>query len=86
MADDKYKGYRGPVLSALKNFGVYVWSDVEVQTKKGVFSGVILPRSETADDKHLVLKMSNGYNVGVLADNIESIREVGHKEAHYKIP
>ena len=61
MADDKYKGYRGPVLAALKNFGVYVWSDVEVQTKKGIFSGVILPRSETADDKHLVLKMSNGY-------------------------
>ena len=54
--------------------------------RKVFFSGVILPRSETADDKHLVLKMSNGYNVGVLADNIESIREVGHKEAHYKIP
>ncbi|HEQ97769.1 MAG TPA: Glu-tRNA(Gln) amidotransferase subunit GatD [candidate division Zixibacteria bacterium] len=86
MADDKYKGYRGPALSVLKNFNVYVWSDVEVETTKGVFAGVILPRSETADDCHLVLKMSNGYNVGVLAENIQNIREIGHKEAHYKIP
>ncbi len=86
MSDDKFKGYRGPVLSALKNFNVYVWSDVEVTTKTGSFKGVILPRSETADEFHLVLKMSNGYNVGVHADSIESIREVGHKEAHYKIP
>jgi glutamyl-tRNA(Gln) amidotransferase subunit D len=71
MADNKYKGYRGPALSVLKNFNVYVWSDVEVQTTKGVFAGVILPRSETADDRHLVLKMPNGYNIGVRAENIE---------------
>lgn len=86
MADDKYKGYRGPVLSILKNFNVYVWSDVEVKTTKGTFSGVILPRSETADDSHLVLKMISGYNVGVSAENIQDISERGHKEAHYKIP
>jgi len=86
MADDKYKGYRGPALSVLKNFGIYVWSDVEIKTSKGTFSGVILPRSETADDKHLVLKMKNGYNVGIAAENVQSVREMGHKEAHYKIP
>jgi glutamyl-tRNA(Gln) amidotransferase subunit D len=86
MAENQYKGYRGPVLSVLKNFGVYVWSDVEVTTSKGSFNGVILPRSETADDKHLVLKLKSGYNVGIAAENIEGIREVGHKEAHYKIP
>jgi len=86
MADDQYKGYRGPVLSILKNFNVYVWSDVEVKTSKGTFSGVILPRSETADDSHLVLKISSGYNVGVSAENIQDIHERGHKEAHYKIP
>lgn len=86
MADNQYKGYRGPALSVLKNFGVYVWSDVEVTTSKGSFNGVILPRSETADDKHLVLKMQSGYNVGIAAENIQGIREVGHKEAHYKIP
>lgn len=86
MAENKFEGYRGPALTVLKNFNVSVWSDVEIDTKKGKFAGVILPRSETADDKHIVLKMINGYNVGIAAENVESIREVGHKEAHYKIP
>ena len=51
-----------------------------------VFEGVILPRSETLDDEHVVVKMTNGYNVGVHVDRIAGIEEVGYKEAIYKIP
>jgi glutamyl-tRNA(Gln) amidotransferase subunit D len=47
---------------------------------------VILPRSETFDDLHLVLKLRNGYNVGIHVDRVTSIEEVGYKEAVYKIP
>ncbi|MDH7513009.1 MAG: Glu-tRNA(Gln) amidotransferase subunit GatD [Clostridiales bacterium] len=83
---DIYKGYRGEALSLLKAHGVRVWSDVEVQTTHGAFKGIILPRSETADDKHIVLKLRNGYNVGITVATITSIKEIGYKEAHYKIP
>jgi glutamyl-tRNA(Gln) amidotransferase subunit D len=65
---------------------VRVWSDVEVTTDKGTFKGIILPRSETADDQHVVIKMHNGYNIGILASSIREAKEVGYKEAHYKIP
>ncbi|MFH1417039.1 MAG: Glu-tRNA(Gln) amidotransferase subunit GatD, partial [Planctomycetota bacterium] len=70
----------------LDKFGVSVWSDVEVKTGDGGFKGIILPRSETADDKHIVLKLVSGYNVGVAADSITRITEHGRREAHYKIP
>lgn len=70
----------------MKETGARVWGDVEITTTKGKFTGVILPRSETADDKHIVLKMHNGYNVGVGVDSIVSVKELGYKEAHYKIP
>jgi len=86
MADDAFQGYKGPALAKLKELGVKVWCDVEINTTKGQFIGVILPRSETADDKHIVLKMHNGYNVGVGVDSITSVKEIGYKEAHYKIP
>jgi len=86
MSDDAYKGYRPPTLDVLKAHGVKVWSDVEVQTTKGLFCGIILPRSETADEHHLVLKLHNGYNIGLRADTVQEIREIGTKEAHYKIP
>ena len=87
MSDnEKYKGYKGAALSALKNFGVLVWSDVQVKTTRGDFKGIILPRSETADDKHIVLKLRNGYNIGLGVDTIIKMTEIGYKKANYKIP
>ncbi|HEX9934898.1 MAG TPA: Glu-tRNA(Gln) amidotransferase subunit GatD [bacterium] len=83
---DIYKGYRDPALAVLKQNQVQVWSDVEMRTSRGPFKGIVLPRSVTADAKHVVLKLRNGYNVGIAVDTIESIREIGRKEAHYKIP
>jgi glutamyl-tRNA(Gln) amidotransferase subunit D len=84
--NDAFKGYRGPGRAVLERFGVKVWSDVEVTTRQGRFAGIILPRSETADDRHLVLKMATGYNVGIAADAIEQVIERGRREAHYQIP
>lgn len=81
-----YKGYRGEALHALQSFGAQVWSEVEIKTVKGSFVGIILPRSETADPHHIVIKLRSGYNVGVAAKNIQSIEVSGRREAHYKIP
>lgn len=85
-APDTLKGYRGRAREVLHSMHVRVWSDVEVTTGKGVFKGIILPRSETADDRHIVMKLHNGYNIGVAVDGVQQITEVGFKEAHYKIP
>jgi len=83
---DIYKGYRDPALQVLKDNQVQVWSDVELQTGQGGFKGIILPRSETSDAKHIVMKLRNGYNIGINVKTIRSIRETARKEAHYKIP
>lgn len=86
MADNDYKGYRGEALGVLKNYSAMIWSDVEVETEAGTYKGIVLPRSETADDKHIVIKLRSGYNIGIAADRITNIRIGGRKEAHYKIP
>ena len=83
---DSLKGYRGRAREVLKSFHVSVWSEVEAETTRGRFHGIVLPRSETADDRHIVLKLPTGYNVGVKADNVLNLREVGYREAHYQIP
>jgi glutamyl-tRNA(Gln) amidotransferase subunit D len=70
----------------LKGYSAAVWSDVEVESSRGNFKGIILPRSETADNKHIVLKLHNGYNVGLNVSTITAIKILGKKEAHYKIP
>jgi len=83
---EMFKGYRGEALAALKKFGVRVWSDAQIKTTRGDFTGIILPRSENDDDRHIVLKIPNGYNIGIAVSTITDMKEQGYKEAHYKIP
>jgi glutamyl-tRNA(Gln) amidotransferase subunit D len=85
-AKDLYQGYRGPTLDLLKRFDITVWCEVRAQTTRGEFVGLLLPRSETSDDLHLVLKMGIGYNIGIRHDTVESLEKLGYREAHYAIP
>ncbi len=84
--NDSFKGYRGEALDVLKQFDARIWSDVEIKTEQGTYTGIILPRSETADPLHVVLKLRVGYNIGIAAKKIREIKITGRKEAHYKIP
>jgi len=83
---DPLKGYRGRAREVLESFGARVWGEVDVETTRGKFQGIVLPRSELADDRHIVLKLATGYNVGIAAANILNLREVGFQEHTYHIP
>ncbi|HKI95533.1 MAG TPA: Glu-tRNA(Gln) amidotransferase subunit GatD [Gemmatimonadales bacterium] len=86
MSDDRFRGYRGPTRELLERFGVGVWSEVEMATSRGDFAGLILPRSETSDEHHVVLKLSSGYNIGIRYDTVTGMTETGRREAKYQIP
>lgn len=86
MTDKTLQGYRGIGAEVLKKHGASVWSEVEVESAKGRFSGIVLPRSETSDDRHIVLKLSSGYNIGIAAESVTGITIQGRREANYKIP
>lgn len=83
---DPFKGYKGRAVEVLKSFKVRVWSEARITTTRGDFQGIVLPRSENDDDRHIVLKLVTGYNVGIDVDTIQNMVENGYKEAHYKIP
>jgi glutamyl-tRNA(Gln) amidotransferase subunit D len=83
--DDHYRGYRSPCIELMKEYQVTVWSEVKARTTRGDFEGLLLPRSETSDAEHLVLKLASGYNVGLRHDTILSIEKTGYRAAHYKI-
>jgi glutamyl-tRNA(Gln) amidotransferase subunit D len=85
--DEALKGYKGYARQKLAEWGMRVWGDVRAVNDSGsVFEGVILPRSETFDDLHIVIKQKTGYNVGLHVDRVTAIEELGYKKAHYKIP
>ncbi|MBN1984392.1 MAG: Glu-tRNA(Gln) amidotransferase subunit GatD [Chitinivibrionales bacterium] len=86
MVIDLFKGYKGKALEVLKHFNIRVWSEAQIETTRGMFKGIVLPRAENDDDQHIVLKLNTGYNIGINIETIQQMTEYGYKEAHYKIP
>ncbi|MGE0089079.1 MAG: Glu-tRNA(Gln) amidotransferase subunit GatD [Bacteroidales bacterium] len=86
MSEDIFQGYKGKSLEVLKKYNVRVWGQANITTTRGNFKGTVLPRSETDDDKHIVLKIATGYNIGIDIDTIQDMKEIGYQKANYKIP
>ena len=68
MSEDK--GYSGNALDCLKKNNVKVGDSVKI-TADLTYSGILMPRYESSDDKHLVVKLGSGYNVGIDVDEIQ---------------
>ncbi len=86
MSEDIFQGYKGKSLEVLKKYNVRVWGQTNIVTTRGSFKGTVLPRSETDDDKHIVLKIATGYNIGIDIETIQDMKETGYQKANYKIP
>jgi len=84
--NEDFQGYKGEALELLKKYNVRVWGVAEVETTRGNFSGTILPRAENDDKKHIVMKISTGYNIGIDTNTITNMKETDYKKANYKIP
>jgi len=73
----EFPGYRGQSLKLLKSIGAGI-GDVIRLTKDGKsWEGILIPRSESGDEYHVVIKMKSGYNVGVQIDASTLVEKVG---------
>lgn len=75
----EYTGYAGKSLEFLKTNNVAVGSTVKILTDL-TFSGIIMPRYEHAGEKHIVLKLNSGYNVGLEIEKIKKIEKLPFTE------
>jgi glutamyl-tRNA(Gln) amidotransferase subunit D len=71
----EYRGYTGRALDFLKQNKIKVSDTVKV-TADSEYTGTIMPRYEHTDDKHIVLKLKNGYNIGLEIDQIKKIEYI----------
>src|SRR6266436_6300783 len=78
MSASGLEGYHGEILRRLKNSNAEIGSIIRIITKSGeVFEGTLFPRSEYTDPNHIVLKLKNGYNIGIHYDKTEKIEVIG---------
>ena len=77
MSKDELTGYRGQLRSALTSVGAEIGDKLKVVINNQQYSGSLMPRVETYDDWHLIIKLSSGYNVGLAYSNDMKINKVG---------
>ena len=53
---------------------------MKVETGDSTYEGSLMPRLESADDRHIVLKLRSGYNIGVAFDEGTRITRLGMAE------
>ena len=71
----EYTGYTGQSLDFLKSNNVSVGNLVKIRSDL-TYTGIIMPRYEHNDEKHIVLKLNSGYNVGLETDKIVKIEKL----------
>ena len=81
----EYRGYEGNSLEFLKSNQVGVGDTVKILSDI-TYSGIIMPRYEHSDDKHIVLKLKSGYNVGLEIAKIKSVEKIQSSEKNVDEP
>ena len=73
------KGYKGKSLDYLTQKNVSVGDSIKVVSDL-TYTGILMPRYETSEDSHIVLKLKSGYNVGIELDEIKDIEKMSSPE------
>ncbi len=75
---ESWQGYRGRVREILLAAGLDIGDEVEVVKPDGeVYRGYLMSRYEHAEDGYIVIKLRNGYNIGIAITEGVVIRRVG---------
>ncbi|MDE1726130.1 MAG: Glu-tRNA(Gln) amidotransferase subunit GatD [Thaumarchaeota archaeon] len=72
-----HSGYKGKSLEFLEKNKIEVGNMVRVKADS-TYSGILMPRYEYSDDDHIVLKLKNGYNIGLQIEKIIQIEIESH--------
>jgi len=73
------KGYKGKSLEYLHQKDVNVGDSIKVISDL-TYAGILMPRYETSEDSHIVLKLKSGYNIGIELSEIKDIEKISSPE------
>jgi glutamyl-tRNA(Gln) amidotransferase subunit D len=73
----EFPGYRGRALKVLKNAEAEIGDIIRITKDNEIHEGVLIPRSEYGDDKHIIIKLKSGYNIGVEITPTTQIKKIG---------
>lgn len=77
LIQKKNSGYWGFILKVLQSGSCEIGDIIRIKKEDKIFEGILIPRSESRDDKHVVIKLKNGYNLGIKITSKTKIGRLG---------
>jgi len=74
---EEFSGYRGEALEAIRKAEAEIGDILRITKNGEVYEGILIPRSEYGDEKHVVIKLKSGYNIGIRITPKTKIEKVG---------
>lgn len=74
---EEFPGYKGEALQLLKRAKAEIGDIIRVIKNGETYEGILIPRSEYGDEKHVVIKLKSGYNIGIRITPTTQIEKVG---------
>jgi glutamyl-tRNA(Gln) amidotransferase subunit D len=74
---EEFPGYKGEALKFLKKAEAEIGDIIRITKNGETYEGILIPRSEYGDEKHIIIKLKSGYNVGVRVDPTTHVEKVG---------
>lgn len=74
---EEFPGYKGEVLKLLKEAKAEIGDIIRVIKNGETYEGILIPRSEYGDEKHIVIKLKSGYNIGIRITPTTRMEKVG---------
>ncbi|MDQ6723754.1 MAG: asparaginase domain-containing protein [Thermoproteota archaeon] len=70
----------------LNKYKVKIGDSVKLLSNKIDYTGIIMPRYESFNDNYIVIKLKNGYNIGILLENVINITSNKSSETPVNTP
>jgi glutamyl-tRNA(Gln) amidotransferase subunit D len=77
LTEQNGSGYRGKALQAITKAKITIGDRIRATKGEQAYEGILIPRSEYADENHIVIKLKNGYNLGITLTPETSIEKIG---------
>jgi len=74
---EEFSGYKGEALEAIKRAEAEIGDILRITKNGEVCEGILIPRSEYGDEKHVVIKLKSGYNIGIHVTPNIKIEKIG---------
>lgn len=78
--NEELSGYRDLALETLKKIEAEIGDLIRITKGAQKYEGILIPRSEYGNEAHIVIKLRNGYNIGVQITPETRIEKIGKGE------